>query len=150
MSEAPRCVCGCGREVPRRAEQANLLAIRLIPELMLWDRHRLDLRRGEVPPASPVTAEKLDTFLAQGGDHYRAAVDTVHASAIPGLSFGFEVNNWLRYSRKSRRKLHKLTAGAIAGDRTPTLTEAELVQLDREHPERTYTGGDGKVEPGGD
>jgi hypothetical protein len=140
MSEAPRCVCGCGREVPRRAEQANLLAIRLIPELMLWDRHRLDLRRGEVPPASPVTAEKLDSFLATGGNHYRTAIDTIHAGAISGVSFGFEVNNWLRYSRKSRRKLHKLAPNAITGDRTPAIGDEELAQLDREHPERSYTG----------
>lgn len=140
MSEAPRCVCGCGREVPRRAEQANVLAIRLVPELMLWDRHRLALRRGESFPDSPVTVEKLDTFLAEGGGHYRAAVDTVHASAMPGLSFGFEVNGWLRYSRKARRKLHKLAPAAIPGDRTPGLGEAELARLDREHPEQSYTG----------
>jgi hypothetical protein len=140
MSKTPRCVCGCGREVPRRAEQANVLAIRLVPELMLWDRHRADLRRGEVPPESPVTAEKLDTFLAQGGEHYRAAIDTIHAGAMPGMTFGFEVNNWLRYSRKSRRKLHKLAPQAIVGDKTPALGEAELAELDREHPERTYTG----------
>jgi hypothetical protein len=146
MSEAPRCVCGCGREVPRRAEQANLLAIRLIPELMLWDRHRLDLRQGQVPPASPVTAEKLDAFLADGGGRYRTAVDTVHAGAIPGLSFGFELNNWLRYSRKSRRKLHKLSPEAIPGDRTPTLNEEELAQLDREHPDHSYTGAGGERE----
>lgn len=140
MSEVPHCVCGCGREVPRRAEQGNLLAIRLIPELMLWDRHRLDLRHGEVPPSSPVTEEKLDSFLAEGGGHYRAAVDTIHAGAISGVSFGFEVNNWLRYSRKSRRKLHKLAPTAILGDRTPALGEEELAQLDREHPESSYTG----------
>lgn len=140
MSEAPHCVCGCGREVPRRAEQANLLAIRLIPELMLWDRHRCDLRQGKVPSASPVTAEKLDRFLAQGGEHYRSAVDTVHAGAISGVSFGFQVNGWLRYSRKARRKLHKLAAEAIPGDRTPGLDDEEQARLDREHPERSYTG----------
>jgi hypothetical protein len=140
MSDGPHCVCGCGREVPRRSEQANLLAIRLVPELMLWDRHRLDLRRGEQFPGSPVTIEKLDAFLATGGDHYRAAVDTVHAGSIPGLSFGFEINGWLRYSRKARRKLHKLAATAIAGDRTPTLGDTELSELDREHPEQSYTG----------
>jgi hypothetical protein len=140
MSEAPHCVCGCGREVPRRSEQANVLAIRLIPELMLWDRHRLDLRGGRIPPSSPVTAEKLDAFLATGGEHYRAAVDTVHAGALSGPAFGFEVNNWLRYSRKSRRKLHKLAPDAIAGARTPGLGEEELAQLDREHPERSYSG----------
>jgi hypothetical protein len=140
MSEPLKCVCGCGREVPRRAEQANLLAIRLVPELLLWDRHRLDLQGGEVPPASPVTAEKLDRFLAEGGAHYRSAVDTVHAGAISGVSFGFQVNGWLRYSRKSRRKLHKLAPGAISGDRTPGLDQAEQAQLDREHPERSYTG----------
>lgn len=145
MSEAPKCVCGCGRDVPRRAEQANLLAIRLVPELMLWDRHRADLRRGEAPPDSPVTEDKLDTFLATGGDHYRAAVDTVHAGAIPGISFGFEINSWLRYSRKSRRKLHELAPAAIVGDKTPTLGEAELAQLDREHPERSYTGDAGEA-----
>jgi len=93
-----------------------------------------------VPPSSPVTAEKLDTFLATGGEHYRAAVDTIHAGALSGPSFGFEVNNWLRYSRKSRRKLHKLAPDAIVGDRTPVLGEEELAQLDREHPERSYTG----------
>lgn len=144
MSEAPRCVCGCGREVARRSEPANLLAIRLIPELMIWDRHRADLRRGEAPPGSPVTAEKLDAFLARGGEHYRAAVDTVHAGAMPGIASGFEVNNWLRYSRKSRRKLHKLAPGAIVGDRNPALGEAELADLDREHPERSYTGERGR------
>ena len=140
MSEVPHCVCGCGREVPRRAEPANLLAIRLIPELMLWDRHRLDLRRGQVPSSSPVTAEKLDSFLAAGGNHYRTAVDTVHAGAMSGVSLGFEVNSWLRYSRKARRKLHKLAPEAISGDRTPTLGEEEQARLDREHPERSYTG----------
>lgn len=140
MSKTPRCVCGCGREVPRRAEQANLLAIRLVPELLLWDRHRLDLRRGQVPPSSPVTAEKLDAFLAEGGRHYRAAVDTVHASSMPGLSFGFEINGWLRYSRKARRKLHRLAPVAIPGDRTPALGEDELARLDRECPERSYSG----------
>jgi hypothetical protein len=140
MSEVPHCVCGCGREVPRRSEQANVLAIRLIPELMLWDRHRLDLRAGRIPPSSPVTAEKLDAFLATGGEHYRAAVDTIHAGALSGPAFGFEVNRWLRYSRKSRRKLHKLAPDAIVGDRTPALGEAELAQLDREHPERSYSG----------
>jgi hypothetical protein len=139
MSEAPHCVCGCGREVPRRSEQANVLAIRLIPELMLWDRHRLDLRAGRIPPSSPVTAEKLDAFLATGGEHYRAAVDTIHAGALSGPAFGFDVNRWLRYSRKSRRKLHKLAPEAIVGDRTPALGEAELAQLDREHPERSYS-----------
>jgi hypothetical protein len=143
MSEPLKCVCGCGLEVPRRAEQANLLAIRLIPELMLWDRHRLDLRRGEIPPSSPVTPEKLDRFLAEGGAHYRSAVDTVHAGAISGVSFGFQVNNWLRYSRKSRRKLHKLAPDAIIGDRTPSLGEEEQAQLDRRHPEQSYTGAEG-------
>jgi hypothetical protein len=59
---------------------------------------------------------------------------------MPGMTFGFEVNNWLRYSRKSRRKLHKLAPQAIVGDKTPALGEAELAELDREHPERTYTG----------
>jgi hypothetical protein len=140
MSEAPHCVCGCGREVPRRSEAANVLAIRLIPELMLWDRHRLDLRRGQIPPSSPVTAEKLDAFLATGGEHYRAAVDTIHAGALSGPAFGFEVNGWLRYSRRSRRKLHKLAPEAIPGDRTPPLGEAELARLDRGHPERSYSG----------
>jgi hypothetical protein len=140
MSEAPHCVCGCGREVPRRSEQANVLAIRLIPELMLWDRYRLDLRGGQVPPSSPVTAEKLDAFLATGGEHYRAAVDTVHAGALSGPAMGFEINKWLRYSRKSRRKLHKLAPEAIVGDRTPGLGEEEQAQLDRGHPEQSYTG----------
>jgi hypothetical protein len=142
MSASPECVCGCGREVPRRAEASNLQAIRLIPELLAWDGYRRDVRAGSAPPESPITAEKLDGFLAEGADHYQGAVATVHSGGM-ALGSGLAVNRWLRESRKSRRKLNKLAPGAIIADRTPAVSEEELADLDREHPDRTYTGAAG-------
>jgi hypothetical protein len=139
MDEPRQCVCGCGREVPRRVESSNLLAIRLIPELTAWDRYRVDVRAGNAPPESPIRPEKLDGFLAEGGEHYQRAIAAVHGGTAV-LGSGFSVNRWLRYSRKSRRKLDKLAPGAIVSDRAPALTEADLERLDRQHPERTYTG----------
>lgn len=133
------CVCGCGRGVQIHVQSADDVAIELIPELLAWDRLRARMRAGESWPDSPVTLESLDAFLEEGGEHYRHAVAIVHGEK-PFTAIGLGANRWLRYSRRSRRKLAELAPGAIDPARRHVVADDELAQLDRHHPERSFTG----------
>jgi hypothetical protein len=138
VGEPRRCVCGCGREVPLTRETAHLVAIALVPELFAWDGFRSRLRAGERWPDSPITAEALDRFLDEGARHYDAALAVVHGEK-PLTAIGLGADRWLRYSRRSRRKLARLAPGAILAEPAPALTAADLERLDRRHPETSWS-----------
>jgi hypothetical protein len=138
VSAQQRCVCGCGREVPYTRDTAHTAAIALVPELFAWDRFRSRLRAGESFADSPVTAAALDGFLAEGADHYAAVLAVVHGEQ-PITAVGVGPDRWLRYSRRSRRRLARRSPGAIAADRALALDEEDMRRLDRRHPERSWT-----------
>lgn len=124
------CLCGCGTRLGRSQLEINLLAGEVAVELVVWDKARA-LR-------SPVSATEVAELLADGAPHYQRLLATIHAGE--GVEEGEleDTREWLERSRGARQRL----SGRLPVPKKKIkLSAAEQAQIDRVHPERTFSGG---------
>lgn len=126
------CICGCGRRLSRGEADLNLRAGEVAIELVVWDKARA-LR-------SPVAAAEVEAILAAGAPRYQGLLAAIHSGGGAGEGELEASAEWLERSRAARQRL---------GDRLPVvpkkkikLSAADQEQVDRLHPERTFSGAD--------
>jgi hypothetical protein len=125
------CVCGCGREVPRRLVPTNLVAFLLALELAEWDRFRVLMREGTGNPFG------ADDFITDGANCYQRSLAVLHGELF--TSSAEETKRWMKFSRKERKKLAKKTGGLIDGSKDVERTDERLAYLDARQPETSYS-----------
>jgi hypothetical protein len=128
------CVCGCGTEIPKRLMPTNLVASMLLLELAEWDRSRYQMAQAG---GEDFNADSLEDFIEDGALCYQRSLAVLHGYALH--STPRDTNKWMKYSRKSRKKLSKRW-GVISGEKQVPLDDEHLANLNREYPERSYTG----------
>lgn len=99
-------------------------------ELAEWDRFRFQMQQAGME----FTA---DDFIEDGALCYQRSLAVLHGEALH--STPRDTKKWMKYSRKSRRKLAR-KFGLIEGAKQVPLDEEHLAHLNRDHPERSYTG----------
>lgn len=130
------CACGCGTDIPKRLVPTNLVTYLLLIELAEWDRFRFQL---EI--AGFDRSENTDVFLDDGALCYDRSIEVLHGQAL--RSHPRDTNKWLKFSRKSRKKLSKTFPGLIQGKKELEIDDELRFQLDRLDPGRSYTGLEG-------
>lgn len=124
------CVCGCGRDIPKRLIDRNFIAAAVAIELLTWDRNRA------LPGAGPEGREGL---IARGVECYEQLLYSLHGegSADPDP----ESNAWLEESRAMRESRSDMTKRRFLRGSTANVSREDMDRLDRRHPERSFTGG---------
>jgi Short C-terminal domain len=148
------CVCGCGREIEGvTLTQRNFVAASVALELLAWDKNRAS------PTPGPDGREGL---IARGADCYQRLLYSLHGEG--GGDPDADCEEWLRESgvmRLQRSDMNKKQWILGRGSGTPNLSEHDMSQLDRLHPELSFTGkvalrsevsaaADGDADPEGD
>jgi hypothetical protein len=126
------CVCGCGRDVPRKQVQRNFTAATIAVELLAWDKNR----------ASPIPGpDGREGLIARGADCYERVLYAIHEEG--GGDPDEDCREWLeesaqmRLQRPDMNKKSFLTFGRRTG--TPIISDADMEHLDRKHPELSFT-----------
>jgi hypothetical protein len=125
------CVCGCGREISgAKLTEQNFVAARVALELLAWDKNR----------ASPMPGpEGREGLIARGADCYQRLLYSLHGEG--GGDPTAECEEWLgesaemRLQRSDMNKKQFLGRGLAA----PNVSEDDMAQMDRHHPELTFT-----------
>lgn len=126
------CVCGCEREISGATfTQRNFVAARVALELLAWDKNR----------ASPTPGpEGREGLIARGADCYQRLLYSLHeeGSGDPDA----DCDEWLRESAEMRAQRSDMTKKSFLGrgPGSPNLSEHDMAQLDRLHPELSFTG----------
>ena len=107
-----------GTEVPKRLIPTNLISVVLITELVEWDKFRYHMTQ-----AGNEEFKTLDGFIEDGAFCYQRSLLVLHGQALH--SSPRQISKWLKYSRKSRKKLAK-KFGVIRGEKDLNLTEEDL------------------------
>lgn len=123
------CVCGCGRELSGKLTQRNLIAASVAVELLAWDKNRAS------PTPGPDGREGL---IARGGDCYQRLLYSLHGEGA-GDPDG-DCDEWLKESAAMRGGLDDMNRWQLIGRGPPKLGKADMEQLDRKHPETSFTG----------
>jgi hypothetical protein len=127
------CVCGCGREIEGvTLTQRNFVAASVALELLAWDKNRAS------PTPGPDGREGL---IARGADCYGRLLYSLHGGG--GGDPDADCDEWLRESgemRLQRSDMNKKQWLLGRGSGTPNLSEHDMAQLDRLHPELSFTG----------
>ena len=127
------CVCGCGREIEGvMLTQRNFVAASVALELLAWDKNRAS------PTPGPDGREGL---IARGADCYQRLLYSLHEEG--GGDPDADCEEWLRESgvmRLQRSDMNKKQWLLGRGSGTPNLSEHDMSQLDRLHPELSFTG----------
>jgi hypothetical protein len=123
------CVCGCGREVSGKLLQRNFVAASVALELLAWDKNRAS------PSPGPDSREGL---IARGADCYQRLLDSLHGEGADDPEADCEA--WLRESSDLRAGDSNMTKWRVIGAGGPRLSKADMEQLDRKHPELSFTG----------
>jgi Short C-terminal domain len=130
---AMECVCGCGRDLPGKLHQRNFLAANVALELLVWDRNR----------ASPAPGpEGREGLIARGADCYGRLLHSLHGEG--GADPDQDCNAWLNESAEMRAGRSDMNTRRLLGNGAPNLSKADLAQLDRRHPELSFTGRTGE------
>jgi len=124
------CICGCGTRLGRSQVEINLLAGEMAIELVVWDKARA-LR-------SPVAAAEVAELLADGAPHYQRLLAAIHGGEGAEEAELEDTREWLERSRGAR---HVLSGRLPVPKKKIKLSGAEQEQIDRVHPERTFSGG---------
>lgn len=127
------CVCGCGREIEGvKLTQRNFVAASVALELLAWDKNR----------ASPTPGpEGREGLIARGADCYERLLYSLHEEG--GGDPDPDCEEWLRESaemRLQRSDMNKKRRILGRGAASPNLSEQDMDQLDRRHPELSFTG----------
>jgi hypothetical protein len=127
------CVCGCDREIEGvTLTQRNFVAASVALELLAWDKNRAS------PTPGPDGREGL---IARGADCYERLLYSLHQEG--GGDPDADCEEWLRESgemRLQRSDMNKKPWLLGRGAGTPNLSEHDMAQLDRLHPELSFTG----------
>lgn len=124
------CVCGCGRELGKKGElvEANLIAAQVALELLVWDKSRAS------PSPEPGGREGL---IARGADCYRRLLSLLHGEVRGNLVD--DCRGWLLESAEMRAGLSDLTRERLFGPGPPRVSDVDIQQLNRQHPETSFT-----------
>ena len=127
------CVCGCGREIEGvTLTQRNFVAASVALELLAWDKNRAS------PTPGPNGREGL---IARGADCYQRLLYSLHEEGEGDPDA--DCDEWLRESgemRLQRSDMNKKQWLLGRGSGPPNLSEHDMAQLDRLHPELSFTG----------
>jgi hypothetical protein len=126
------CVCGCGREISGATlTQRNFTAARVALELLAWDKNRAG------PSPGPDGREGL---IARGADCYQRLLYSVHEEG--GGDPDADCDEWLKESGEMRLQREDMSKRRFLdrGFGSPNLSEHDMQQLDRQHPELSFTG----------
>jgi hypothetical protein len=127
------CVCGCGRAIEGATlTQRNFVAARVALELLAWDKNRAS------PTPGPDGREGL---IARGADCYQRLLYALHEEG--GGDPDADCDEWLRESgemRLQRSDMNKKQWLLGRGTGSPNLSEHDMAQLDRLHPELSFSG----------
>ncbi|HEY2478924.1 MAG TPA: SHOCT domain-containing protein [Solirubrobacterales bacterium] len=124
------CVCGCGREIPKKFVDRNFIAAAVALELLTWDKNRA------FPGPGPEGREGL---IARGAECYERLLYSLHGEGGGDPDEG--CNAWLNESTEMRADRPEMTKRKLVGPGAPNLSPEDMERLDRRHPERSYTGG---------
>jgi hypothetical protein len=125
------CVCGCGREIPGvTLTERNFVAAKVALELLAWDKNR----------ASPLPGpDGREGLIARGADCYQRLVYSLHGegSGDPDA----DCAEWLGESAEMRLQRSDMNKRQFLGrgPAAPNLSEHDMAQLDRLHPELSFT-----------
>jgi hypothetical protein len=128
------CVCGCGRNLPKAATDRNYIAAAVAIELLVWDKNRA------LPGAGPDGREGL---IARGVECYEQLLYSLHGEGAGDPDP--EAKAWLEESKAMRAGRSDMTKGRFFGNGAPNVSKEDMAQLDRRHPERTFTGRSGPL-----
>jgi hypothetical protein len=134
------CVSGCGREISgSKSTQQNFLAATIALELLAWDKNRAS------PGPGPDGREGL---IARGADCYQRLLYSLHGEG--GGEPEKDCEAWLGESGELRLLRPEMTKKRFLGrgNGNPALSEHEIAQMDRLHPELSFSGN--LPTPGGD
>lgn len=126
------CVCGCVREISGvTLSQRNFVAARVALELLAWDKNRAS------PTPGPDGREGL---IARGADCYQRLLYSLHEEG--GGDPDADCEEWLRESAEMRGQRSDMSKRRFlgGGPGSPNLSEHDMAQLDRLHPELSFTG----------
>jgi hypothetical protein len=126
------CVCGCGREISGATlTQRNFTAARVALELLAWDKNRAS------PTPGPQGREGL---IARGADCYQHLLYSLHGEG--GGDPDPDCEEWLRESGEMRLQRSDMSKRRFLdrGFGSPALSEHDMEQMDRLHPELSFTG----------
>lgn len=143
MGRSTECICECGRQVPL---EINGIAAGMMLELVELDRFRALLRSSESRNQVGLDLSNTDSFMSDGATLYRHALDSMHGESSWTRDDEKTARRWIKFSRRSRRKLHRDTDGFVRKDKLPPLMTPDREYLDRRHPEKIYSS---RIEPDG-
>lgn len=131
------CLCGCGTEIPKRLIPTNLVAVIVMTELAEWDRFRFNMSQAglDVEGSSPING-----FIDDGALCYSRSLQVLHGELLH--STPRDTKKWMKFSRKSRKKIAKDYPGLIEGGKEVEVTDEFRAYVNRQHPDRSYTGMD--------
>jgi hypothetical protein len=125
------CVCGCGREIPKKFVDRNFTAAAVALELLAWDKNRA------LPGAVPEGREGL---IARGVECYERLVYSLHGDG--GADPDEQCSAWLEESAEMRAHRSDMTKKRFLRSGAPNLSKEDMARLDRRHPEHSFTGGE--------
>jgi hypothetical protein len=133
------CVCGCGREIAGTTQtDRNFVAATVALELLVWDKNR----------ASPTPGpEGREGLIARGADCYQRLLYALHEEG--GGDPDADCGEWLREAAEMRAERSDMSVKRFLGrgGGQPNLSEHDMAQLDRLHPEQSFTArADDKLE----
>lgn len=132
MGVGRQCVCGCGRELPRRRVATNLLAFEVMGELVEFDRLRYLMQMSE-----SYEPDNLDAFINDGVYTYESVINYLHDEG-GGVPRG--TKRWLKFAYKSRQDLAR-TTGLVRADRGPlSIRDEDLPYVNLRAPHLSFTG----------
>jgi hypothetical protein len=113
----------------------NGMAAIVMFELAEFDKQRALLIGASDDPAE-VDVSNLDVFIDDGALCYQRMLSVLHGYDLH--SSPRDTKRWLKFARKSRRKLSKEWP-MIQGGKSIKPTDEDYANIDREHPERSWT-----------
>lgn len=125
-----RCICGCEAELPNKLIDTHLTASNVALELLVWDRTR----------TRALQSAATEGLITRGADCYQRLLATLHgggggADPVP------DCEAWLEDSFAARIGRSEMTdKGGMLKPAKLRLTDDDIAQLDRLHPELSFSG----------
>lgn len=127
------CICGCGTQVPRNLVEANLQATAIALELLAWDKARTE---GKI---SAEESETIESLIHRGSLQYGRLIGAIHGER-ESAPLG-EGKAWLGESEALRRDREYMSEKSwLRKGARLRLTEEDIERLDRQQPERSFSG----------